>query len=69
MLPNLHQQNSPLGQIDGSLSGDLIEELLVELLADGTDATATGLLLAEFLVEDGLELVELFAAGLVGADV
>lgn len=41
----------------------------MELLADGTDATATGLLLAEFLVEDGLELVELFAAGLVGADV
>lgn len=43
LVPHSHKQDSSLGRIDGDLSDDLVEALLVQLLADGTNARVSAL--------------------------
>jgi hypothetical protein len=37
-VPNSHQQNSPFRGIDGGLSDDFVEALLVEFFANGANS-------------------------------
>jgi hypothetical protein len=69
VIPDSHQENAPFWQVHSCLPDDLIEELVVDFLSDGTDAAFPGLLLNQLSFEYLLKVLQLTAAGFPSADV
>ena len=69
IVPDSHKEDSSFREIDCGLSDDLIKELIVELLSDGTDAALPCLFFYEFRLEGFLQGLELTPAGFRPADI
>lgn len=68
LVAHPHQQDAPLGRVDGHLPDDLVEALVVQLLAYGADARVPGLAVDQLLVQQLLQGVDILPRGRVGAD-
>lgn len=69
IVADSHKQQPSLGQVEGRLADDFVEELLVQLLPDWADSALPGLLLLELGFEQLLQVIQLLASGLSPADI
>ncbi len=63
VITNPHQENTPLRQIHSSLSYDLIEQFIVNLLSNRTYPTLSSLLLDQFGLKCLFQLLQLASTG------
>lgn len=68
VVSDFHQEEPSLRQVDSRLTDDFIEQLSMQFLSNGTDASLPGLFFLKPLLEKILKQIEFLSTGLIWTD-